>query len=214
MEKTIILDLDETLVHTFEFPSYYDLASKNPVLAENLYSFTLDGEVCCGMFRPLAREFVYSLCENFNVGVWSAGVSDYVEKIVSLLFGKLKPSFVYSRLFCDEMTYIEHGKPTTIKKKPLTKIYLQHPPLNRKNCIIIDDREDVSSENSECAIIVPNFTLPSLEDSSGKSKKLADKRLLAELEKLTQDDTLLRLGYYLIDNKDVSDFRKITSPKL
>lgn len=189
-KKTIILDLDETLVHTFSSTTGFDSASKNPNLKNRIFSFTLDGEFMWGFIRPFAHDFISLLQKYYNIGVWSAGLRDYVEKIVSILFVQ-PPVFVWSREDCEDVYLPSENQ--VVKKKPLTKLYNHFPCLNRTNSLIIDDRDDVCDENTSNHIHIPSYEL--------NQKKIDHNH---------KDDSLECLCKYLLDLVNVRDVRSMS----
>lgn len=90
---SIILDVDETLVHTFGEESIDPaiLDSLNPTCRSRIYLFTEDdfsgngdkSYACYGILRPGAEGFM-NFCFSYfrNVIFWSAGADTYVRKIV------------------------------------------------------------------------------------------------------------------------------------
>ncbi|MEM6966127.1 MAG: HAD family hydrolase, partial [Bacteroidota bacterium] len=83
----LILDIDETLIHTTSQKLEY-----NP-------DFTVfDYPV---YKRPFLEEFLISVAKDFHLAVWSSASDDYVEKIVEVIFPKeIKLHFVWGRGRC------------------------------------------------------------------------------------------------------------------
>ena len=81
--KTLLLDLDETLIHAEDF---------NP-LRENLYDVILDLPIphranpdTIGVFiRPYAREFLRRMSTMFELIVFTAGRKDYADRMLNML---------------------------------------------------------------------------------------------------------------------------------
>lgn len=192
MKKYIVLDLDETLVHTFTGPGGYDIAKKQPHLQDRLFSIKLDGDFLWGLVRPYARDLIINLQKYYEVGVWSAGTRDYVLEIVKILFPPEKPPvFIWSREYCEPMFSEQKSDP--INKKPLTKLYLTFPQMDRTNTLIIDDRNDVCDENHLNHICIPEYSL-----------------LRSNLPTHDSDISLLSLNNYLVKIKDVPDVRYLS----
>lgn len=159
--KHLILDLDETLVHTFmPEDNLHDFITE--LTAEQrtrLYSIKFaSGDVLQGYIRPYAEDFLRVAFQEFeSVGVWSAGTQEYVRLIVGIVFKEQKPVFVLSRDQCDELRVKDETRPC--RYKPLDVIYHRFPDHNAQNTVIVDDRHDVCSLNCMNNIRVPEFAM-------------------------------------------------------
>lgn len=102
--KSLVLDVDETLVHTGTGQDY---------------KFQIEEEWVSGTIRPHLREFLWTVNDLFDVvAVWSAGERDYVHGIVDRVF-PYQPDLIWTREECD--TYVEWG--SVCRVKPLTKMF-------------------------------------------------------------------------------------------
>lgn len=157
MKKTIVLDLDETLVHTYDGPTPKEVYSKNrtPEARDRLYEIEVHGRILVGVLRPNVREFIDFCLKYFDeVIVWSAGVADYVDEIVRVLFTGAQPDRVYSRDKClprDDL-FLKPLESITTKTRTMSEM------------IIIDDRlTTFDSCNPRNGILIPIFS-PLLSD--------------------------------------------------
>lgn len=174
MPKTkfnIVLDIDQTLVHTSDKTVDLELLSNlddelRIHLRRKLYSMNfidvIDKEDeydfissnYSGMYRPYLKEFLNFCFEYFeNVIIWSAGKKKYVDKLCQFMFPlKNKPLLIYTY---DDCIFEDDGV-----SKPLEKLY-QDPKtkdmLNPNNTFHIDDRDDTYSENPNNGILIPEF---------------------------------------------------------
>lgn len=89
MKGLLLLDLDETLIHSERFPKDY--------LEEGQYSFKMPTESDDIEYftnkRPFLDEFINFAFENFDVGIWTASTEDYatiVAKNIGIDINKLK----------------------------------------------------------------------------------------------------------------------------
>lgn len=192
--KTIVLDLDETLVKTCEDmvslknsklltnPDYYHVRSR-------LYNIYLEKSKPClwGIKRAYLDEFLEFCFQYFKyVVVWSAGMNDYVHEICSIIFKDHPcPDAILTR---DDCVY-HRGKYT----KPLEKV---HDLFNIRKCntIIVDDRDDIVENNSGYGIVIEPFD--------------PHPRKFAETD---TDDTLLKIKEWL-ENEHVvytNDFIRV-----
>lgn len=170
-EKCIVLDLDETLVHTsddfkvlkrlgiYERPEFLDLRKR-------VYTLSLDDVVSkngqgvrnnlWGITRPHYKEFLIACFSYFKiVAVWSAGQRKYVDAIVDYLFKDLpRPHVVYSYNECAQ------GEDRYLIK-PLKNMINQVPGLSKymslKNTFVIDDRDYTFSDNPNNGILIPGY---------------------------------------------------------
>ena len=172
--KCVVLDLDETLVHSHGDPNI-DLLKELRIhsdpnhidLRSRTYKITMEDVVhkrgtgdkteMWGIFRPYVREFLIHCFNYFKIViVWSAGRKNYVHTIVDQLFAGLRrPHVIFTY---DDLEKLHNG--TLIK--PLNKLIEKVPGLNRymslENTFIIDDRTSVFQEpNPGNGIEIPAY---------------------------------------------------------
>ena len=178
--KCIILDLDETLVHSSE--DYEDFNKLGLFSDPNLfnirrrfYSFPLASydqpSTIWGVTRPRLEEFIPFCYDYFaKVCVWSAGSPDYVDKIVKRIFPPgYEPHLIYHRNHCHYSRDGEIFKPLDkmIRDSKLDKI------MKPENTFFVDDRSLAFIKNPSNGIVIPAY--------SPKSN----------IDELDQDDTCL-----------------------
>ena len=209
--RCIVLDLDETLVHTQSDPDvklFYEIF-KDPKLyhlRERCYKITMEDVIhkkgtgnkteMWGICRPNLKEFLTFCFDYFKlVIVWSAGRKNYVHRIVDHIFRDLhRPHLIF--------TYDDLEKlPDNTFIKPLAKIWNRSPYNNymsEKNSFIIDDRKSVFWEpNKHNGIQIPPYRPPFTLDGIG------------------EDDTeLLKLKSWLQTTKNVEDVRSLDKSKI
>ncbi|QIN54286.1 DNA-directed RNA Pol II C-term-like phosphatase [Cedratvirus kamchatka] len=177
----IVLDLDETLVHTFtnidqaiEYGIFTDPELRSRSYYIELTDVSIEKGVgektrLWGVVRPYVKEFL-SFCFTYFrvVGVWSAGKKDYVEAIVDLLFRDLScPNFVY--------TFDDCYKEGLNYSKPLEKLYQETNIgafVPKNNILCLDDRDDVCRHNIHNAIIIPPYQPESLQEIKQEDQAL------------------------------------------
>lgn len=173
-DKCIVLDLDETLVHSHG-EANIDLLKQLKIftdpnlidLRDRVYKITMDDVVykrgtgekteMWGILRPHLREFLIFCFTYFKlVIVWSAGRKNYVHAIVDQIFKDLRrPHIIYT---FDDIEKLPNG--TLIK--PLNKIINNIPGMKKhmglENTFIIDDRTSVFHEpNPDNGIEIPAY---------------------------------------------------------
>jgi len=193
-DKCIVLDLDETLVHSNDnIDQLFKLGiMSNPELIDlrrRTYIISMDDvvykkgtgvkTVMWGIVRPHVREFLISCFSYFKaVIVWSAGKRKYVDAIVDYLFKDLKrPHVVYSYDECERTS-------NNLIVKPFRKMIANVAGLNKymslENSFMIDDRQTVYSgfvnDNPDNGIQIPAykpaFTIHDLRSGDIRLKQL------------------------------------------
>lgn len=163
----IVLDLDETLVHTYENYDFkedltstevnylksrlfeYRVVDPNTSIEESTYRIY-------GIMRPWLKQFLIFCFVYFrNVIVWSAGQPRYVMKIVDILFRDIFPPLI---IYTKDQTDIDDDNTTY---KPLEKLFndsrLVSCNVNKKNTLIIDDKYETFSKNKLNGICIPAY---------------------------------------------------------
>jgi carboxy-terminal domain RNA polymerase II polypeptide A small phosphatase len=99
-KKTLVLDLDETLVHSSFKP--HDLKE-----ADILLPVELDGNVCLVyvLLRPGALEFCQRLSHHYEVVIFTASLSKYADPLVKIL--DPEGTWCSHILFREHCTYLE-----------------------------------------------------------------------------------------------------------
>jgi hypothetical protein len=133
-KRLIILDLDETLVHT----------SNSHIIGDpGIHKLTIrEGDTFLTSLRPDALTFiVYAFREFDNVAIWSAGTRDYVDTVVDLLMPREVRNrllFVWSRDECETIDKFHY--------KNLNKVVefckSQGITININQMVIVDDNKE------------------------------------------------------------------------
>ena len=173
-DKVLVLDLDETLVNSISIngnendglkeaerlgiytkPEYKDIVSRSyrikiydPVTPKGT------GSVygCWGVFRPHVLDFLRFAFRYFsNVIIWSAGVTEYVDEICTILSRDIRPfDIIYTR---DDCVIVDE-----IYTKPLKYLLKKHPQLgDLSKVVIVDDKMQGCLDNPDNAIIIPPY---------------------------------------------------------
>ena len=172
----IVLDLDETLVHTYDNDRDKELdvfmglgIFQNPQLMDlrnRSYRIVLDDILTdrgtgykielMGIMRPHLKEFLIFCFSYFKVvAVWSAGLPRYVEMIVDHIFKDVRPPHV---IYCrDKCEQVGRSMPKPIIKMINEEDGLsEYMPLNET--FILDDRDSAfASVNPGNGILIPGY---------------------------------------------------------
>jgi hypothetical protein len=166
--KTIMLDLDSTLIYTSEnFDNYSKLElysnPQNINLRQRIYKFDVIDVVekpgsgvrssMWGILRPHVYEFLDFCFDYFsNVIVWSAGQLRYVHAICDVLFHdpQKQPCLIWSYNDCE--------KTDNYLYKPLIKISKKaFPSIGLDKVYALDDNEITFSKNKDNALWIPPY---------------------------------------------------------
>ena len=199
-KKTLILDFDETLVHSWENPRFldvYDIYS-NPALVRSFhplgqpqitYSMLLQLSTgptkIWGLTRPHLHEFLEFAHQYFdNVLGWSAGLPSYVNEIndqVIVGSGLPSPKLLWARDRTPNYQGMYH-KPISDIIQELNKRPYSPLEIDPKWTVIVDDKQHTFMLNPSSGILIPPYhpgkhrpdRIPLVEDLLDRS----DDRLL------------------------------------
>lgn len=128
--KLLILDLDETLVHTTEKP-LEGIESDFRVLSYYVH------------VRPHAVELLTQLAEVYDIAFWSAGGSKYVHAVLKkLLPDGFKPVFIWTSERCKYRRDVDNNEVTI---KDLNKV--KRRGFNLASVLIVDDTPSTAVKN-------------------------------------------------------------------
>ena len=172
--KVLVLDVDETMVHSFIKPDEVAAIEALNIWSDpNLLSlrkvcrfFTVEN-VARGLppgsgmenniilvFRPHLLEFLIFASSYFRaIIIWSAGQPKYVRAAIRHIFKDIpEPFAILDSEMCSKDKYGDVAK-------PLKFIYDNFPNLaNATNTIIIDDRESNMAANPDNGILIPEYS--------------------------------------------------------
>lgn len=173
MKQNLVIDLDETLIHTFRNRETFD--SYQPQYGEIKYNL----DDIFGVKRPNVDSFLAWCAGNYeNIGVWSAGEYEYVNIIVDLLFTGRKPTFIWSWDDCD----IYHDKSgNVIYNKPLEFVYDLYPEFTPLNTIFIDDASHSNICNAGNMITIKHYN-PEIDGCIPDSHLLTVKSIMKKMK--------------------------------
>lgn len=152
-KNNLVIDLDETLIHTVGVSPYFNQQMSN----STDFHFQIKGNYYYVLKRPGLDIFLDFAIRHFRVGIWTAAQKEYAIEICKKIFSYQQVcqiSFIYSRNFC----HIDHSNFPPRLTKPLKKVYEQHPEFHHDNTLMIDNTAHVMMFNKENAIHVIDFT--------------------------------------------------------
>jgi len=150
MKKLLILDLDETLIHTEKFPVDY--------LESGTYDFKLEipnkSYEYFTIKRPFLKEFLNYVFDNFDVAVWTAAGKDYAKNVlINIGIDESKLKFFYTEENCTIKLNYESGDYYGVKN--LNK--LKNKGFDLKDVLIVDDVQDTAVNNYGNLILIKKF---------------------------------------------------------
>jgi hypothetical protein len=189
-DKVIVLDIDQTLVCTYDDEKLFEtleVMTDNSLLdirtrAYLITLFDLGGKKgegkelrLWGVFRPHMKSFIKFCFDYFkHVIIWSAGEYDYVHGICKKIFhGGKYPHMIFTKNDCETNR--------TRYVKPLSKV-AQAIGCDMSKIIILDDRVYTFGPNPSNGILIPGYC-PEDWGSKGKENavnalRISDQRLL------------------------------------
>jgi TFIIF-interacting CTD phosphatase-like protein len=193
MRKDIILDMDETLLHTFsklDNDDVIDLVTDpHQDIADRVYAChvpDLDmrpgsgvNRLVAGIVRPGFDDFMRFCYEHFtSVIVWSAGTNNYVNRVLEEVCSEVGlPDVILTREDCVRVQE-RFEKPIAVLQDIMPSL-----GISLATTLIVDDREGSFFSNPDNGVLITPFA-PDVDESE---KTLA----------FRADDALLRLSTWL-----------------
>jgi RNA polymerase II subunit A small phosphatase-like protein len=157
MKKLLILDMDETLLHTecFRDIDYLEEGSYDFKFPLGGGGWSNDEHWYFTIKRPFLDEFMNYAFDNFKVAIWTAGGSDYASEAISRSgIDKNKLEFFWTRERCTMKYDFETGFRYGVKN--LEKV---HKSLgwDLNNVLIVDDVQKTAINNYGNLIHIKEF---------------------------------------------------------
>lgn len=157
MKKLLILDMDETLLHTecFRDIDYLEEGSYDFKFPLGGGGWSNDEHWYFTLKRPFLDEFMKYVFDNFKVAIWTAGGSDYASEAISRSgLDKNKLEFFWARERCTMKYDFETGFRYGVKN--LEKV---HKSLgwDLNNVLIVDDVQKTAINNYGNLIHIKEF---------------------------------------------------------
>jgi len=215
-ELTVVLDLDETLVHTFENMNDYnnfkqfndirflDLMTRSYVIEMNDVSTIIGqgyNEKLWGITRPYVEEFLKFAFGYFKyVIVWSAGLDRYVQQIVEKIFSRIdRPDVIYGRSKCSKGTTDDNR---VFNHKPLARLIKeQNLDIDMSKIILVDDKLYSFTDNPDNSIFIPGY----IPEPTINSMRIEDTELVKLMYWLLDDNVMYTNDIRLIDRSNIFD---------
>jgi len=190
MKGLLILDLDETLIHSEEFPR------TKPNNQKFDFKVHCEGDDYWFMTkkRPFLDEFIKYVFENFDVGIWTASTRDYASIVLENIgIDESKLKFFYTRENCslrlDYLTNSYYGIKNLqkLKKRAWAKQYTKKIGQEREldRILIVDDIAETATNNRSNLILIKPF-----EFNENDTELL---KLISYLEKIKDEPNWRRI---------------------
>lgn len=149
----IVLDLDETLIHTITITKKH--SAKLAKISD--FHFVIEKQYFWVNKRPGLDLFLDFIFKYFQVGIWTAADKAYATQICKhiLTYDQVKKiKFIYSRNFC----HLDRTETPTSFTKPLAKLFELYPDFDQSNTLMIDNTPHVMKYNPYNGVYIPDFT--------------------------------------------------------
>lgn len=146
--KHIVLDIDETLIHTKMTPTKCE------------HTFSIDKTSYYVKYRPYLAEFINFIFNNFDsINIWTAATYDYAKNIISKVLHTLllDKSLLYKLKFFNTRQQVSIDGSKKLNKLFNTE-FAKSLNILETNTIMIDDKESVFNYNTGNGIIIPAWT--------------------------------------------------------
>lgn len=158
-KSSIVLDLDETLVHSMDGMEVWHQLNLDPELAPRLRVVEMHDVVTpkgTGLeekmwlvMRPHLHEFLTEIRKRFDyVIVWSAGKYEYVHDLVTRIF-----PYEPDHIFTSNDIYNKEG----FGCKPFSTVQEKFPDIDVNRSVVIDDKYHTFWYNPGIGLLIPEY---------------------------------------------------------
>lgn len=139
----LVLDLDETLIHTWKRDDPRLQKKAKTEASDRYYEFKLDDDyLYWGVLRPDVADFLKYAFRKFDiVGIWTAATADYANEIKNRL--EQESEFNFHFVWSREMCTLVKGEYI----KPLARLFSSFPDIDPDNTVMLDDKRTIAVYN-------------------------------------------------------------------
>lgn len=138
MNKLLILDLDETVIHSTQ-----EWIGHLPTFESERLGFVF--------VRPGLQAFLQSVRCEFSLAVWSAATESYVDAVTQMIFSDLPLLFAWSRTHCDAGSHANDA----VLRKDLGRVRDFGFDLSR--VLVVDDRPELFARHPDNLVAIRPF---------------------------------------------------------
>ncbi len=186
----LILDLDETVIHSVSESEKEDLSDDELERMENFKGHNMD-DYFTVLERPGLQKFLDFAFENFNVAIWTAASKEYAlfiaEEIIIAGKPERKLDFILFSYHCD----ISKREKKSIKKLDMIWDHYKIAGYTPENTIIMDDHPQVARSQKDKCIWMPPFELDD-EDSEEDDVLYRIQKMLENKDDLSTINSMLK----------------------
>ena len=146
--KNIILDIDETIIHTMMTECKAD------------HVFSIEKTKYYVLYRPHLHSFINFIFTNFEtINIWTAATYDYAKNIISKLLVTMlvdKTQLPKLKFFNTRQQVSKDGSKKLVKL--FSTDYAKSLNITESNTIMIDDKQSVFNHNTGNGFIIPAWT--------------------------------------------------------
>ena len=163
--KTLVLDMDETLVHSVRVPSNYSVNPRQDggMFAERRGSTIFlewpDGFLLRVYLRPGLDEFLRFCAANFEVVLWTAGIKSYADEVVKKIDTRGR---LFKHVITRDSKWFHNASDGQGYVKDLSKL-----GRSLDSTVLVDNSPFVCRYNFENSIIVSDWNKGTLRKRDG-----------------------------------------------
>lgn len=171
----LVLDLDETLIHTIPIKEN-DIIEMNNFPSEKFSILQLPNFICMVFLRPYLKEFLNYIFNFFEVSIWTAGNTMYCKEVIKIILTEEQINKTLFILARDKNNYIDIKTNKIYKNvtfedeiiKPLEILWNDNEfsnNFNELNTLLIDNDTFILSSNPYNSLVITEFNSKSKKDT-------------------------------------------------
>lgn len=153
----VILDVDQTVIHSIPYPIYLNHITQNPIRKLGIdfrVVYEEDGTDLAVSVRPGLSEFLRFVFANFRVGIWTAAKKRYAHDVLQRILTPMQYrslAFVFTRKEC------AWSRSYTGPVKPVYRLLELLPNVDLSQTVLCDDNPAATEAFAENTVLVQPY---------------------------------------------------------